>query len=60
MDTNMSQNFGVGFYEGVTDIVTKPIKGAKEEGTLGFFKGVGKGSLNLVAKPGSGKSTMHL
>ncbi|ENH64141.1 Sterol 3-beta-glucosyltransferase [Fusarium oxysporum f. sp. cubense race 1] len=51
--TVAAKNFGVGFYEGVTDIVTKPMKGAKEEGALGFFKGVGKGSLNMVAKPGS-------
>lgn len=49
----------MGFYEGVTDIVTKPMKGAKEEGALGFFKGVGKGSMNLIAKPGSGKSQMR-
>jgi hypothetical protein len=32
------------------------MKGAKEEGTKGFFKGLGQGSLNMVAKPGSGKS----
>ncbi|KAF4495235.1 sterol glucosyltransferase [Fusarium agapanthi] len=51
--TVAAKNFGVGFYEGITDIVTKPMKGAKEEGALGFFKGVGKGSLNMVAKPGS-------
>lgn len=35
------------------------MKGAKEEGALGFFKGVGKGSLNMVAKPGSGKFRMR-
>ncbi|EUC43587.1 glycosyltransferase family 1 protein [Bipolaris oryzae ATCC 44560] len=48
-----AKNFGTGFYEGLTDIVTKPREGAKKEGALGFMKGVGKGSLNLVAKPGS-------
>ncbi|CAI6321577.1 unnamed protein product [Periconia digitata] len=48
-----AKNCGMGFYEGVTDIVTKPYVGAKKEGTLGFVKGVGKGSLNMVAKPGS-------
>ncbi|KAF4950018.1 hypothetical protein FGADI_8464 [Fusarium gaditjirri] len=51
--TVAAKNFGFGFYEGLTDIVTKPMQGAKEEGALGFFKGVGKGSLNMVAKPGS-------
>lgn len=45
----------MGFYEGITDIVTKPYVGAKKEGTLGFVKGVGKGSMNMVAKPGSGE-----
>ena len=50
-----SQNFGTGFYEGLTDIVTKPRDGAKKEGALGFMKGVGKGSLNMVTKPGSGE-----
>ncbi|USP74649.1 glycosyltransferase family 1 protein [Curvularia clavata] len=48
-----AKNFGTGFYEGITDIVTKPRDGAKKEGALGFVKGVGKGSLNLVTKPGS-------
>ncbi|KAF5643402.1 sterol glucosyltransferase [Fusarium tjaetaba] len=51
--TVAAKNFGIGFYEGLTDIVTKPMKGAKEEGTKGFFKGLGQGSLNMVAKPGS-------
>lgn len=48
------QNFGTGFYEGITDIVAKPRAGAKKEGALGFVKGVGIGSMNLVTKPGSG------
>ncbi|KAF9730998.1 hypothetical protein PMIN03_007952 [Paraphaeosphaeria minitans] len=48
-----AKNFGTGFYEGITDIVIKPYAGAKKEGALGFMKGVGKGSLNMVAKPGS-------
>lgn len=50
-----SQNFGTGFYEGITDIVTKPRDGAKKEGAVGFMKDVGKGSLNMVTKPGSGE-----
>ncbi|RGP74453.1 hypothetical protein FLONG3_6012 [Fusarium longipes] len=51
--TVAAKNFGYGFYEGITNIVTKPMKGAKEEGTLGFFKGLSKGSLDMVTKPGS-------
>ena len=30
-------------YDGVTGLVTQPWKGARKEGTSGFFKGVGKG-----------------
>lgn len=48
------QNFGSGFYQGITGFVTQPYKGAKEEGALGFLKGAGKGSIGLFAKPGSG------
>lgn len=36
---------------GVTGIFTKPFQGAKQEGAKGFFKGVGKGVLGLVASP---------
>ncbi|QKD57890.2 uncharacterized protein FOBCDRAFT_186963 [Fusarium oxysporum Fo47] len=48
-----AKNFGSGFYRGVTGVVTKPIEGAKAEGTVGLLKGIGKGSLGLVTKPGS-------
>ncbi|KAM0358606.1 hypothetical protein ACHAO7_003691 [Fusarium culmorum] len=51
--TVAAKNFGYGFYEGLTNIVTKPMKGAKEEGTLGFMKGLGKGTVDIVTKPGS-------
>ncbi|KAG8675942.1 hypothetical protein FPOAC1_001937 [Fusarium poae] len=51
--TVAAKNFGYGFYEGITNIVTKPIKGVKDEGTMGFLKGVGKGSVDMIAKPGS-------
>jgi hypothetical protein len=55
------QNFGIGFYEGITDIVTQPMKGAKNEGAVGFMKGIGKGSMNMITKPGSGMSlTLHI
>ena len=30
---------GMGFFDGVTGLVTKPIQGAKEEKVGGFFKG---------------------
>jgi len=34
---------GQGIFEGATGIVQQPIKGAKEDGVNGFFKGVGRG-----------------
>ncbi|XP_077994048.1 intermembrane lipid transfer protein VPS13A-like isoform X3 [Glandiceps talaboti] len=44
----------MGFVEGVSGIVTQPVKGAKKEGAAGFFKGVGKGLVGVVAKPTGG------
>jgi hypothetical protein len=43
-----------GLYDGITGVVTQPIKGAKEEGVIGFAKGVGKGIGGLVIKPIAG------
>jgi len=39
--------------DGLSGIVTKPYKGAKEEGWAGFGKGVAKGTMGLVTGPGS-------
>ncbi|KAK9871302.1 hypothetical protein WA026_011571 [Henosepilachna vigintioctopunctata] len=44
----------MGVFDGVTGVVTKPISGAKEEGFGGFFKGLGKGAVGLIARPTSG------
>ena len=41
-------------FSGITGVVTKPIEGAKQEGAAGFFKGVGKGLIGVVARPVSG------
>ncbi|KAL2842748.1 hypothetical protein BJY01DRAFT_264410 [Aspergillus pseudoustus] len=57
--------FGQGVVDGVTGLVTHPIKGAKEEGALGVVKGLAKGTvgvgvevggaaLGFVAYPGQG------
>ena len=43
-----------GILEGVTGVVSKPIKGAERSGIEGFAKGVGKGLLGLIVKPGIG------
>ena len=40
--------------EGVTGVVAQPIKGVKEEGALGFFKGTGKGLVGLLVRPTGG------
>lgn len=34
-----------GFFDGFAGVVTQPVKGAREEGAKGFFKGVGRGLL---------------
>lgn len=45
------QKFMLGILEGVTGVVSKPIKGAERSGFEGFAKGVGKGLLGLIVKP---------
>lgn len=41
-------------YDGITGLVTQPLRGAKKSGAEGFIKGFGKGIAGLVAKPGAG------
>jgi hypothetical protein len=48
------QNFYYGLSEGLTEIVTQPIKGGKEDGAIGALKGVGKGVASLTMKTSSG------
>lgn len=40
--------------DGVSGVVMKPITGAKEEGFGGFVKGLGKGTIGLLARPTAG------
>jgi hypothetical protein len=49
----IGKEFGYGWYDGVTGVVTQPWKGAQKEGTSGFFKGIGKGVGGLITKPGA-------
>jgi hypothetical protein len=44
-------------YDGVSGLWMQPIDGAKKEGTLGLWKGVGKGIGGLVLKPVAGRFT---
>jgi UDP:flavonoid glycosyltransferase YjiC (YdhE family) len=45
------KEFGFGWYDGVTGLITQPWKGAQKEGTSGFVKGIGKGLGGFVTKP---------
>lgn len=49
----VGKEFGYGWYDGVTGLVTQPWKGAQKEGAGGFLKGLGKGIGGFVAKPGA-------
>jgi len=48
------KEFGYGFYDGITGLVTQPIAGARKEGFGGFIKGAAKGIGGLILKPGAG------
>lgn len=49
------KEFGLGFYDGISGLVTQPIRGAQKEGGVGFLKGFGKGIGGLMLKPAAGK-----
>lgn len=48
------ENVFQGVFDGVTGVFTKPISGAKADGVEGFFKGLGRGAVGLVARPTAG------
>ncbi|CAF1260195.1 unnamed protein product [Adineta steineri] len=48
------KNVVMGFVDGVTGVVTKPVSGAKEGGASGFVKGLGKGFIGLATRPTGG------
>lgn len=43
-----------GVFDGVTGIVTEPVKGARNEGFKGAAKGLASGLIGIVAKPVAG------
>ncbi|KAI0908517.1 hypothetical protein F4823DRAFT_598813 [Ustulina deusta] len=47
------KEFGFGLFDGITGLVTQPLKGAEKEGGAGFIKGFGKGIGGLVFKSGA-------
>eukprot|EP01111_Echinosteliopsis_oligospora_P017634 TRINITY_DN7714_c0_g1_i1.p1 TRINITY_DN7714_c0_g1~~TRINITY_DN7714_c0_g1_i1.p1 ORF type:complete len:359 (+),score=78.53 TRINITY_DN7714_c0_g1_i1:194-1270(+) len=50
--------FGSGIVNGVTGIVTEPMKEVKKRGAVGVLTGVGKGLTGLVTKPLAGVITL--
>lgn len=51
-----SKEFGLGLYDGISGLVTQPIRGASKDGAAGLVKGFGKGIGGIVTKPAAGKS----
>ena len=49
-----AKELGMGFFDGVSGLVTQPLEGAKKGGLPGLVKGFGKGIGGLVLKPGAG------
>ncbi|KAH7391206.1 glycosyltransferase family 1 protein [Cadophora sp. MPI-SDFR-AT-0126] len=47
------KEFGYGMFDGITGLVTQPLRGAEKEGAAGLIKGIGKGIGGLVLKPGA-------
>ncbi|KAI1119263.1 hypothetical protein F5Y14DRAFT_397185 [Nemania sp. NC0429] len=45
------KEFGFGLYDGITGLVTQPLKGAEKEGSAGLLKGFGKGIGGFLLKP---------
>ena len=43
-----------GIYDGISGLVTEPIKGARKEGAIGALKGFGKGLGGIYWKPNAG------
>ncbi|KAF8850692.1 UDP-Glycosyltransferase/glycogen phosphorylase [Acephala macrosclerotiorum] len=48
-----TKEFGYGMFDGITGLVTQPLRGAEKEGAAGLLKGIGKGIGGLVLKPGA-------
>ena len=51
---NVDLNFkslGKGFFDGFTGIVTDPIRGAADDGAVGFAKGFVTGTLGILSSP---------
>lgn len=47
------KEFTYGMYDGITGLITQPLRGAEKEGAAGLWKGIGRGIGGLVLKPGA-------
>ncbi|KAI0881589.1 glycosyltransferase family 1 protein [Annulohypoxylon maeteangense] len=45
------KEFGFGMFDGITGLVTQPLRGAEKEGAMGALKGFSKGIGGLMLKP---------
>ncbi|KAG8896572.1 hypothetical protein FRB99_008829 [Tulasnella sp. 403] len=48
------KGFAYGIYDGITGLVTEPIRGAREEGFMGAIKGSGRSFINASMRPAAG------
>ena len=46
-----AKRLGIGIAQGVTGIVSQPVKGAMREGVKGFIKGAARGVVGAIVKP---------
>ncbi|RDA95504.1 hypothetical protein CP533_5459 [Ophiocordyceps camponoti-saundersi (nom. inval.)] len=49
-----SKELGMGLFDGISGLVTQPMRGAEREGASGLIKGFGKGIGGLITKPAAG------
>ncbi|KAI6756638.1 hypothetical protein HG530_011236 [Fusarium avenaceum] len=48
------KEFGYGVFDGITGLVTQPLKGAEKDGVQGLVKGFAKGIGGVITKPAAG------
>ncbi|EFA81153.1 vacuolar protein sorting-associated protein [Heterostelium album PN500] len=49
-----TKGLAIGFFDGITGIVTQPVMGAIHDGPVGLLKGIGKGIAGVAVKPVTG------
>ncbi|KAG8861244.1 hypothetical protein FRB96_003194 [Tulasnella sp. 330] len=49
-----AKGFFYGYYDGITGLVTEPVKGAQKEGFIGAIKGSGRSFVNVTMRPAAG------